>query len=86
MALNDVKRKGYGIVTPNMEDLTLEEPEIIKQGSKFGVRLKAKAPSLHIPDSKRKLEFKRKLSQFTGPNEQRAEYWMYYEIDVDIAA
>ena len=54
--------------------------------SKFGVKLRAHAPSLHIPDSKRKLEFKRKLSQFTGPNEQRAEYWMYYEIDVDIAA
>lgn len=86
MALNDVKRKGYGIVTPNIDDLSLEEPEIIKQGSKFGVRLKAHAPSLHIPDSKRNLEFKRKLSQITGPNEQRAEYWMYYEIDVDIAA
>lgn len=85
-ALNDVERKGYGIVTPNMEDLTLEEPEIVKQGSKFGVKLRAKAPSLHIPDSKRNLEFKRKLSQITGPNEQRAEYWMYYEIDVDIAA
>lgn len=86
LALQDVKRKGYGIVTPEMEDLSLEEPEIIKQGSKFGVKLRAHAPSLHIPDSKRKLEFKRKLSQFTGPNEQRAEYWMYYEIDVDIAA
>ena len=86
IALQDVKRKGYGIVTPDMEDLSLEEPEIVKQGSKFGVKLRAHAPSLHIPDSKRKLEFKRKLSQFTGPNEQRAEYWMYYEIDVDIAA
>ena len=86
IALQDVKRKGYGIVTPEMEDLSLEEPEIIKQGSKFGVKLRAHAPSLHIPDSKRKLKFKRKLSQFTGPNEQRAEYWMYYEIDVDIVA
>lgn len=47
-ALNEVKRKGYGIVNPDMEDLTLEEPEIVKQGSKFGVKLKAKAPSLHI--------------------------------------
>ena len=47
-ALNDVKRKGYGIVSPDIDDLTLEEPEIIKQGSKFGVKLKAHAPSLHI--------------------------------------
>lgn len=48
LALQDVKRKGYGIVTPDMEDLSLEEPEIVKQGSKFGVRLRAHAPSLHI--------------------------------------
>lgn len=47
-ALNEVKRKGYGIVNPDIDDLTLEEPEIVKQGSKFGVKLKAKAPSLHI--------------------------------------
>lgn len=47
-ALNEVKRKGYGIVNPDIDDLTLEEPEIVKQGSKFGVKLKARAPSLHI--------------------------------------
>ena len=47
-ALSEVKRKGYGIVNPDIDDLTLEEPEIVKQGSKFGVKLKAKAPSLHI--------------------------------------
>lgn len=85
-AMQQVKQTGYGIVNPDMDELILDEPEIVKQGSRFGVKLKAKAPSIHIPDSKRKLEFKRKLSQFTGPNEQRAEYWMYYEIDVDIAA
>lgn len=47
-ALNEVKRKGYGIVSPDIDDLSLDEPEIVKQGSKFGVKLKAKAPSLHI--------------------------------------
>lgn len=47
-ALNEVKRKGYGIVSPDIDDLTLDEPEIVKQGSKFGVKLKARAPSLHI--------------------------------------
>ena len=47
-ALEDVKRTGYGIVTPTMEELILEEPEMVKQGSKFGVRLKAKAPSIHM--------------------------------------
>ncbi len=47
-AMEDVKQKGYGIVTPNMEELILDEPEIVKQGSRFGVKLKAKAPSIHL--------------------------------------
>ena len=47
-ALEEVEAKGYGIVTPSIEDLELEEPEMIKQGSRFGVKLKAKAPSIHL--------------------------------------
>lgn len=47
-ALDEVKETGYGVVTPRLEEMILEEPELIKQGSRFGVKLKAKAPSLHI--------------------------------------
>ena len=47
-ALDSVKETGYGVVMPNVEDMTLEDPEIVKQGNKFGVKLKASAPSLHI--------------------------------------
>lgn len=47
-ALDDVEATGYGIVLPGIDDLTLEEPEIMKQGGRYGVRLKASAPSLHI--------------------------------------
>ena len=47
-ALEEVEAKGYGIVTPCIDDLELEEPEMIKQGSRFGVKLKAKAPSIHL--------------------------------------
>ena len=47
-ALEEVNRKGYGIVTPSMDELILEEPEMIKQGSRFGVKLKAMAPSIHL--------------------------------------
>jgi len=47
-ALEEVKESGYGVVTPRLEEMILEEPELIKQGSRFGVKLKAKAPSLHI--------------------------------------
>lgn len=48
MALEEVRIKGYGIVTPQMDELTLEEPEIVKQGNKYGVKLKASAPSIHM--------------------------------------
>lgn len=47
-ALEEVRATGYGIVMPGAEELTLEEPEIVKQGGKFGVRLKASAPSIHM--------------------------------------
>ncbi len=47
-ALEEVKAKGYGIVTPSIDELILEEPEMVKQGSRFGVKLKAKAPSIHM--------------------------------------
>ncbi|OOB77552.1 MAG: stage IV sporulation protein A [Epulopiscium sp. Nele67-Bin001] len=47
-ALEDVKRKGYGVVNPSKDELILEQPEITKQGNRFGVRLRASAPSYHI--------------------------------------
>lgn len=47
-ALRDVRETGYGIVVPGIEELKLEEPEIMKQGGRYGVRLKASAPSIHM--------------------------------------
>ena len=47
-ALEEVKTKGYGIVTPSIDELVLEEPELVKQGSRFGVKLRATAPSIHM--------------------------------------
>ena len=47
-ALDEVAATGYGIVMPTMEELTLEEPEIVKQGGRYGVRLRASAPSIHM--------------------------------------
>ena len=46
--LEEVNAKGYGIVTPTIDELELDEPEMIKQGSRFGVKLKARAPSIHM--------------------------------------
>ena len=47
-ALKMVKQTGYGIASPTLDDMKLETPEIIKQGSRYGVKLKAKAPSIHM--------------------------------------
>ena len=47
-ALDEVEQTGYGIVMPTMEELSLEEPEIMKQGGRYGVRLQASAPSIHM--------------------------------------
>ncbi|MBQ9970442.1 MAG: stage IV sporulation protein A [Oscillospiraceae bacterium] len=47
-AMEEVQATGYGIVMPSLEELRLEEPEIVKQGGRYGVRLKASAPSIHI--------------------------------------
>ena len=47
-ALKEVEETGYGIVVPSIDSLVLEEPEIVKQGGRYGVRLKASAPSIHI--------------------------------------
>ncbi|MBE7012043.1 MAG: stage IV sporulation protein A [Ruminococcaceae bacterium] len=54
VAIDEVNRKGYGIVSPGIDELTLQEPEIMKQGSKFGIRLKASAPSIHMIRNKPK--------------------------------
>ncbi|MBE6712634.1 MAG: stage IV sporulation protein A [Ruminococcaceae bacterium] len=47
-AMDEVNESGYGIVTPDIEDLTLEEPEIVKHPGGYGVKLKASAPSIHL--------------------------------------
>ncbi len=47
-ALDEVEATGYGIVMPSLEELSLDEPEIVKQGGRYGVRLRATAPSIHM--------------------------------------
>lgn len=47
-ALSDAQETGYGVVTPSVDEMKLNEPEVVKKGGRYGVRLKAEAPSLHI--------------------------------------
>jgi stage IV sporulation protein A len=65
-ALRQVEETGYGVVSPKMEEMTLEEPEIVKQGSRYGVKLKASAPSLHIM----KVDVQTEISPIVGSEQQ----------------
>ncbi len=47
-AIDEARRTGYGIVSPTIDDMTLEKPQMVKQGGRYGVKLSASAPSLHI--------------------------------------
>lgn len=72
-ALDEVEATGYGIVMPDIEELTLEEPEIVKQGGKYGVRLKASAPSIHLMRANINTE----VSPIVGSERQSEDLIMY---------
>ncbi|WP_113674794.1 stage IV sporulation protein A [Vallitalea guaymasensis] len=72
-ALNEVKAKGYGIVTPMINELSLQEPEIVKQGNKFGVKLKASAPTIHMI----KCDIQTEVSPIVGTEKQSEELLNY---------
>ena len=68
-ALDSVRRTGYGMVPPTMDEMTLQEPEIVKQGSRFGVKLKANAPSLHML----RVDIETEVSPIVGTEKQSEE-------------
>lgn len=72
-ALEEVEATGYGIVMPELEELSLEEPKIIKQGGKYGVKLKASAPSIHMM----KANINTTVSPIVGSERQSEELVMY---------
>lgn len=65
-ALMQVEQTGYGIVTPCVEDMTLEEPEIVKQAGSYGVKLRASAPSIHLM----RADIKAEVSPIVGSEKQ----------------
>ncbi len=78
-ALEEVEATGYGIVLPQMDELTLEEPEIIKQGGKYGVRLKASAPSIHMMSANITTE----INPIVGTEKQSEELINYLLTDFE---
>lgn len=72
-AIEQVETTGYGVVHPTLNDLTLEEPKMYKSGGKFGVKLRASAPSLHIM----KVDIETEVNSMVG-NEQQSEELVKY--------
>ncbi len=68
-ALDEVAQTGYGIVQPKREDLEFGEPEIFKQGNRYGVKIKAVAPSLHIM----RVDVETEVTPIVGNEEQSQE-------------
>ncbi len=72
-ALEQVRATGYGVVVPALEELKLEEPEIVKQGGRYGVRLRASAPSIHMI----RADIQTEVSPIVG-NEKQSEEMVDY--------
>lgn len=68
-ALSDVRETGYGLVAPQLSEMKFEEPEIIRQGTRYGVKLKASAPSLHLI----KADIQTEISPIMGTEKETEE-------------
>lgn len=72
-AYDDVENEGYGIVMPTLDELTLDEPEIIKQSGKYGVKLRASAPAIHLL----KTNITTEITPIVGSEQQSEELVSY---------
>ncbi len=72
-AIEEVKTKGYGIVTPTLEEMILEKPELIKHGSRYGIKIKATAPSFHLI----RADIQTEVAPIVGSEEQSKELSNY---------
>ena len=74
-ALTMVKQKGYGVMTPQRDDIVLGKPEVIKHGNKFGVKMKAESPSVHLIRANIETE----IAPIVGTKEQAEDLIQYIE-------
>ena len=72
-ALRSVRETGYGLVTPAIGEMTLQQPEIVKQGGRFGVKLKAQAPALHMI----RVDIETEVTPVVGTEQQSEELVKY---------
>ena len=72
-AMENVQRTGYGVVSPSMKDISVEEPELIRHGGQYGVRLKASSPSIHMIRANIETE----IAPIIGSEEQAKDLMSY---------
>ena len=72
-ALEAVRGTGYGVVIPELSDITMEEPAVIRQGNKFGVKIKSKSPSIHMI----KAEIETEIAPIVGTEQQAKDLITY---------
>ncbi len=78
-AIEQMESTGYGIVMPELSELSLEEPEIIKQGGKYGIRLRAQAPAIHLV----KTAINTEVAPIVGSEKQSEELVHYMMSDFE---
>ncbi len=69
-AMHEVQSRGYGVVQPVLSEMRLEKPELMQQGNKFGVRLRASAPSMHLVQ----VDVETEVSPIVGTEEQSQDF------------
>lgn len=72
-AVSSVKQTGYGVITPLKQEIQMEEPEIIRQGNKYGVRIRAASPSIHLI----RAEIETEIAPIVGSEEQAKDLITY---------
>ena len=78
-ALEEVRQKGYGIVTPAPDEMRLDEPKIVRHGSRYGVKIKASAPSIHLI----RADIETEISPIVGTEKQSEELLEYLTSEMD---
>ncbi len=78
-ALDSVKSGGYGLVMPDRDDIALETPELIKAGNKYGVKIKAEAPSIHMI----KANITTEIAPIVGSKEQAEDLIEYIKTNTE---
>ena len=73
VALTQARKKGYGVVTPERGEIVLDEPQVVRHGNKYGVKMKAQAPSINLI----KAQIETEIAPIEG-NEQQAEDLIQY--------